>query len=175
MVRPSVLRVKSRLLSPLSGWSHVLLINRRSMAPVYRNFVKCTAPRGLRAVKSVLNPGYCRVKPPLCFGARGAGVSFDWCIKARRGLRFHLHRGEIWSSFKREQLRLKWVGNTTTQLTPSKLQVGWGLFGVHSMPKNHPKRNCCLYSCLSGHSTKLIKSVPTKMQLGTLRSGTRRL
>ena len=108
------------------------------MAPVYWNFVKCTAPRGLRAVKSVLNPGFCRVKPPLCPGARGAGVSFDWCIKARRGLRFRLHRGEIWSSFKRELLRLKWVGNTTRQLTPSKLQVDWGLFGVHSMPKNHP-------------------------------------
>ena len=73
MVRPSVLRVKSRLLSPLSGWSHVLLINRRSMAPVYRNFVKCTAPRGLRAVKSMSNPGFGRVKPPLCSGARGRG------------------------------------------------------------------------------------------------------
>ena len=23
-------------------------------------------------------------------------------------------------------------------MTPSKLQVDWGLFGVHSMPKNHP-------------------------------------
>ena len=79
MVRLSVLRVKSRLLSPLPGWSHVLL-NRRSMAPVYRHFVSRTAPRGLRVVKSALNPGYGRVKPPLCPGAPGAGVSIDWWI-----------------------------------------------------------------------------------------------
>ena len=57
MVRPSVLRVKSWLLAPLLGRSHVLL-NHHSMAPVYRHFVKCTALRGLRAVKSELNPGY---------------------------------------------------------------------------------------------------------------------
>ena len=76
MVRPSVLRVKSRLLSPLPEWSQVLL-NRHSMAPVYRHFVKCTAPWGLRAVKSALNPGFGRVKPPLCPGARDAGVSID--------------------------------------------------------------------------------------------------
>ena len=79
MVRPSVIRVKSRLFSPLPGWSHMLL-NRHSKTPVYRHFVKCTAPRGLRAVKSALNPGFGRVKPPLCPGARGAGVSIDWCI-----------------------------------------------------------------------------------------------
>ena len=81
MVRPSVLRVKSRLLSPLPGWSHVLL-NRHSIAPVYRHFVKCIAPRGLRAVKSALNPGLSRVKPPLCPRGSGAGFSIDWCIIA---------------------------------------------------------------------------------------------
>ena len=82
MVRPSVIRVKSRLFSPLPGWSQVLL-NRHSKAPVYRHFVKCTAPWGLRAVKSALNPGFGRVKPPLCPGARGAGVSIDWCINTQ--------------------------------------------------------------------------------------------
>ena len=74
MVRPSVLRVKSWLLAPLLGRSHVLL-NHHSMAPVYRHFVKCTALRGLRAVKSELNPGFGRVKPRLC-----PGVSIDWYI-----------------------------------------------------------------------------------------------
>ena len=79
MVRPSVIRVKSRLFSPLPGWSQVLL-NRHSKAPVYRHFVKCTAPRGLRSVKSALNPGFGRVKPPRCPGARGAGVLIGWRI-----------------------------------------------------------------------------------------------
>ena len=37
---------------------------------------------------------------------------------------FYLIRTEIWSSFKRELLRLKWVGNTTTQLTPRKKAPG---------------------------------------------------
>ena len=57
---------------------------------------------------------------------------------------FHLNRSEIWNSFQRKLLRLKWVGNTNRQLTlplpppppPSakkeiELQVGRGLFGVH--------------------------------------------
>ena len=33
---------------------------------------------------------------------------------------FYLNRSEILSSFERELLRLKWVGNTTRQLNPSK-------------------------------------------------------
>ena len=53
-------------------------------APVYRHFVQCTAPRGLRAVKSALNPSFGRVKPPLCPGARGTGVSIDWCITKKK-------------------------------------------------------------------------------------------
>ena len=47
-------------------------------------------PRGLRAVKRALNPGFGRVKSPLCPGARGTGVSIDWCIRATRLLVFIL-------------------------------------------------------------------------------------
>ena len=46
----------------------------------------------------------------------------------------HMNRSEIWSNIKRELLGLKWVGNTTRQLTPKRepwLHVGRGLFGVH--------------------------------------------
>ena len=95
MVRPSVHRVKSRLLSPLPEWSHVLL-NRHSMAPVYRHLLNATpSPRGgLRVVKSALNPGFGRVKPPLCPEARGPRVSIDWCIK-----------GFLWG----ESLKAKWL------------------------------------------------------------------
>ena len=65
--------------------------------------------------------------------------SYPWyfCFKAW----FHLTRSEIWSSFQRDELlRLKWVGNTTRQLTalpppPNKKgrepQVSRGQFGVH--------------------------------------------
>ena len=49
--------------------------------------------------------------------------------------RVYLNRSEIWSSFKRELLKLKCVGNTTRQLTPfpppptkkKRAQVGTGL------------------------------------------------
>ena len=47
-----------------------------------------------------------------------------------------MNRREIWSNIKRELLGLKWVGNTTRQLssppppTPTKKGVGRGLFGV---------------------------------------------
>ena len=41
-----------------------------------------------------------------------------------------LIRTEIWNRFKRELLRLKWVGNTTRRLTPSKERVRRRLFGV---------------------------------------------
>ena len=71
----SILCVKSRLLSPLP------VIARAVKSPLHspgnRHFVKPTAPRGQRAVKSALNPGYSRVKPPLCPGGLGAGVSID--------------------------------------------------------------------------------------------------
>ena len=73
MISPSVLRVKSRLLSPL--------LNRRPTAPVYRHFVKSTPPppppRGPHAIKSALNPGFGCVKSPLCPRTRGSGVSID--------------------------------------------------------------------------------------------------
>ena len=57
-----------------------VLLNHRSTAPVYWQFVKSTAHRGQRAVKSALNPGFGRVKSPPSPGGRGAGVSIDWCI-----------------------------------------------------------------------------------------------
>lgn len=71
---------------PRLRWSHVLL-NRRPTAPVYRHFVKSTAPRSLHAIKIALNPGFGRVNSPLCPGVRGAGVSTDWCIKEPRHTR----------------------------------------------------------------------------------------
>ena len=71
----SVLRVKSRLLSPLPVIARA--IKSPLYGPVNRHFVKSTAARGQRAVKSASNPGYSRVKPPLCPGGRGAGVSID--------------------------------------------------------------------------------------------------
>ena len=64
--------------------SHVLL-NRRPTAPVYRLYVKSTAPRGLHAIKSALNPGFGRVKPPLCPGAWG----FNWLIH-----NYNFHKGD---------------------------------------------------------------------------------
>ena len=54
-----------------------------------------------------------------------------------------MNRSEIYSNIMRELLGLKWVGNTTRQLTPPpplkkkkkrkkrEPQVGRGLFGVH--------------------------------------------
>ena len=43
-----------------------------------------------------------------------------------------MNRSEIWSNIIRELLGLKWVGNTTRQLTPQTRAPGWrGLFGVH--------------------------------------------
>ena len=54
-----------------------VLLNRRSTAPVYRHFVKSNAPRDLRAIKSVLNPSFGRVKPPLCPGTGGGGGGFQ--------------------------------------------------------------------------------------------------
>ena len=100
MVRPSVLRVKSWLLAPLLGRSHVLL-NHHSMAPVYRHFVKCTDPWGLDAVKNALNPSFGRVKPPLCPGARGAGISMDWCISTNKFFKDYktLHKPVGWVQF----------------------------------------------------------------------------
>ena len=42
-----------------------------------------------------------------------------------------MNRSEIWSKIERELLRLKWVGNTTRELTPKREpQVGRGLFGI---------------------------------------------
>ena len=52
-----------------------------------------------------------------------------------------MNRSKIESSFKRELLRLKWIGNITRQLTPlpphakkkerARAQAGRGLSGVH--------------------------------------------
>ena len=72
----SVIRVKSQLLSPLPVIARAVN-SPRSTAPVNRHFVKSNAPRGQRAVKRALNPGYSRVKLLLCPGGWGAGVSID--------------------------------------------------------------------------------------------------
>ena len=103
MVRASVLHVKSRLLSLLPGWSHVPL-NCRSTVPVCSHLFKSTLPPpppGVRAVKSALNPGFGRVKPPLCPGARGAGISMDWCISTNKFFKDYktLHKPVGWVQF----------------------------------------------------------------------------
>ena len=48
-------------------------------------------------LKSALNPGFGRVKSPLCPGARGAGVSINWCITLWRAYTFAFKKtGRIW-------------------------------------------------------------------------------